>query len=320
MIGVTWNMSIKTFAVCPRVNGIYKITNIKNGRFYIGKAEGKKGFWGRWDQHRRDLRKNRHCCFYLQRAYEKYGEDCFTFEILEIKDFGVELVDLESEYIIKLGAMSFQNGYNMVNKYSEAPKIVREKHVVAKDFELIDPEGNLIKGRNLTQFCEELGFGVSSMHSVITGRLKSYKGYTSTNPDLNRVRREYRFVSPAGELVVFDDMAAFARKIGVNSSSVQSVIYGKNSNVKGYHLEHPSPKNQKNLDRLFNKKLLINKGLGIVVKFIEIRTFSNKHKVSFSCLQRFFAGRQGSQLTVKYNWETPTDEDMELYHMIEEGF
>lgn len=319
MMGVTWNMSIDSLAVCPKTNGIYRIRNTKNGRFYIGRAEGKKGFRARWGKHRNDLRRGTHHCAYLQHAFGKYGEECFIFEILELTDYGVPLKELESEYIVKLEAMSYQNGYNMVNKYSEKPKIVREHHVIAKEFELLDPEGNLVKGKNLVQFCEELGLNAGNMHNVITGRVNSCKGYKSVNPAFHLVKKEHRLLSPKGELCVFDNVHEFARKVGVSPGSMQGVLRGWKAHIRGYHLENPSPKHQKNLDRLFNKKILLNKGLGIIITFIAVKAFARKYNVSSTTLYNFFEGK-GNSLMDDYNWESPTKEEMDLFHIIEEGF
>lgn len=59
--------------------GIYKIRNVTNGKFYIGSSNNIKK---RFAAHRRMLRGNRHHCAHLQAAWNKYGEDCFRFEIV----------------------------------------------------------------------------------------------------------------------------------------------------------------------------------------------------------------------------------------------
>lgn len=60
-------------------SGIYKITNTKNGMFYIGSSVNIKR---RWSHHKSELKNNRHHNQYLQNAYNKYGKECFVFEIL----------------------------------------------------------------------------------------------------------------------------------------------------------------------------------------------------------------------------------------------
>ncbi len=59
---------------------IYKIRNVVNGKFYVGSTINQKD---RFRNHRKLLRKNKHHCAHLQAAWNKYGEDCFKFEIVE---------------------------------------------------------------------------------------------------------------------------------------------------------------------------------------------------------------------------------------------
>jgi group I intron endonuclease len=62
------------------VSGVYQITNTVNGHRYIGSAVN---FKKRWDVHRRSLSKGNHHSSYLQRAWNKYGSDCFEFSVIE---------------------------------------------------------------------------------------------------------------------------------------------------------------------------------------------------------------------------------------------
>lgn len=59
--------------------GIYKIRNVVNQKFYVGSSNDMKD---RFRQHRKLLRGNRHHCNHLQSAWNKYGEECFKFEVV----------------------------------------------------------------------------------------------------------------------------------------------------------------------------------------------------------------------------------------------
>lgn len=63
------------------VCGIYKI--ICNANYYIGSS---KNIQQRFYKHRAELRKGLHKNEHLQNAYNKYGEESFTLEIIEICD------------------------------------------------------------------------------------------------------------------------------------------------------------------------------------------------------------------------------------------
>lgn len=63
------------------ISGVYRIVNIINKKFYIGST---KDFDHRWEkQHKLLLNKNQHVNPYLQKAWNKYGEQNFKFEIIE---------------------------------------------------------------------------------------------------------------------------------------------------------------------------------------------------------------------------------------------
>lgn len=62
------------------MTAIYKIRNLINGKFYVGSSVDVRV---RFQTHRRNLRKGKHHCQPLQRAWDKYGEECFKFEVVE---------------------------------------------------------------------------------------------------------------------------------------------------------------------------------------------------------------------------------------------
>src|SRR6266581_8950197 len=65
----------------PTTSGIYRITCIVTGKFYIGSAIN---LCKRKNIHLHALRRNTHENPKLQNAWNKYGEPTFTFEVLEM--------------------------------------------------------------------------------------------------------------------------------------------------------------------------------------------------------------------------------------------
>lgn len=61
-------------------NVIYKIRNVVNNKFYVGSTVNTEV---RFKAHRRHLRKGKHQSPHMQAAWNKYGEDCFKFEVVE---------------------------------------------------------------------------------------------------------------------------------------------------------------------------------------------------------------------------------------------
>lgn len=94
---------------------IYKITNNKNGKIYIGKHCGDSD--GRWKTHLKNAlvaSRPEH----LYRAMKLYGVDNFTYEVIESHPLSVGdefLNEREKFYIKKFKSRSDENGYNMTD-------------------------------------------------------------------------------------------------------------------------------------------------------------------------------------------------------------
>lgn len=90
-------------------SGIYKITNLTNQMFYIGSSQD---LIKRWRDHRSVLNVNTHKNIYLQNAWNKYGEDNFEFEILEIVHIDL-LIEREQHWINFTKCYDRTIGYNL---------------------------------------------------------------------------------------------------------------------------------------------------------------------------------------------------------------
>lgn len=99
-----------------KVCGIYKITNIKNNKIYIGSS---KNILQRWRNHIKELESNKHKNIYLQNDWNEFKKENFIFEVL--KECAEEIrYSVEQEYLNNL--MPFYrtgNGYNISEKSTE---------------------------------------------------------------------------------------------------------------------------------------------------------------------------------------------------------
>ena len=77
---------------------IYQITNMVNGKYYIGSAES---FARREWQHKYDLKRGAHKNPRLQAAWNKYGADAFVFEVIEEITQGVSQLQIEDTYLMQ---------------------------------------------------------------------------------------------------------------------------------------------------------------------------------------------------------------------------
>ncbi len=90
------------------MTGIYCIKNKVNNKVYIGQSvDVKDRLW----HHKSSLKHNRHENDYLQKAWNKYGEDCFEFIVLEYCS-EEELNEKEISYIALYNSTNRDFGYN----------------------------------------------------------------------------------------------------------------------------------------------------------------------------------------------------------------
>lgn len=90
------------------MRGIYGILNKVNGKMYVGSAQKIEV---RWREHRYMLRTGTHHSPYLQRAWGKYGEDAFIFQVLEHIDSEPSLREAEQRWMDFYNTCG-RNGYN----------------------------------------------------------------------------------------------------------------------------------------------------------------------------------------------------------------
>lgn len=100
-----------------KVKGVYKILNLDTNKFYIGSSID---IYGRWKGHLYTLRNKKHRNPYLQRSYEKHGEDKFIFYLIENltykKHKGItinEFVRQREQYYLDTLKPYKGNGYNI---------------------------------------------------------------------------------------------------------------------------------------------------------------------------------------------------------------
>jgi group I intron endonuclease len=90
--------------------GVYCWRNLMNGKVYVGSAE--VSLAKRKCNHLSDLRQNIHCNIYLQRAWNKYGQKCFKFVVLE-RCRGDYCVAREQYWMDALNCYHPDYGYNL---------------------------------------------------------------------------------------------------------------------------------------------------------------------------------------------------------------
>ncbi len=76
---------------------VYKITNLVNGKVYIGKSVNPKARWGKHLSSARKKKKEQY--FYLHRSINKYGAENFVVDIIDSADSAEEAYDKEKYWV-----------------------------------------------------------------------------------------------------------------------------------------------------------------------------------------------------------------------------
>jgi group I intron endonuclease len=112
-------------------SGIYQITNLINGKIYIGQSID---IHKRWNEHRRLSKRIQQSHIPLNRAIERDGIENFRFDVLEVCE--ISKLDEKEIYWIEEKKSLAPNGYNLTEggngvKGFEMPQIGKDKLRIA---------------------------------------------------------------------------------------------------------------------------------------------------------------------------------------------
>lgn len=162
--------------------GVYMIRNNKNRKIYVGSTSG--SFKTRRSTHERKLRKETHENQYLQRAWNKYGEDTFVFLILEDMPDATpeEIIEAEQWYLDNVKTHSHNaGGYNIAldakapmggRKFTEEHKAKIGKANSGKNHYLYGkhPTAKALENMSKAQFANWSGRDAETRREKISGK------------------------------------------------------------------------------------------------------------------------------------------------------
>lgn len=213
----------------PRTSGIYRITCIPTGKIYIGSSCHP---FRRWIEHRRSLRAHCHCNLHLQRAWDKYGEDAFTFEVMEFV-MPWSLVEREQYWIDKLKPFS-PRGFNIgvkANSGSAGRKASPETRAKLSATHKGKPKStehraNISKSKRGTHY-----------HFDNDKRFQP-RGHTQTAEGVARraalLSKRYIVVSPEGIEFEIKNLSQFCRENDLDMPSMLRLCVGGAKQHKGW--------------------------------------------------------------------------------------
>lgn len=170
------------FISMEKVYLVYQIENLKNGKRYVGKTTN---FKQRVAYHKTYLRRNVHHNEYLQRAWNKYGEKCFEFKVLQTFPTRSQM-DLAEEFLILEGQTHLPpKGYNIqLGGWSDNPserglgKIREKAKAQMREVQQFDLEGTFItEYSSIKEAAQTVGADNSQIMKCCKGQAVTCKGY-----------------------------------------------------------------------------------------------------------------------------------------------
>ncbi len=232
--------------------GIYAITNNSNQKRYVGSSVDLDR---RKYEHFLTLRKGNHFNPHLQRAFSKYGESCFKFEVLE-NCLPEELTDKESDWIQKLESNLPERGYNtegclatwLGRKHSEETtqkiKTARATQVISESSRkkavqtILERSPNHFSeaGKKGWETLRDRGFTRQSINPEVY-KTKEFREKMSQVSKKNALKRSAPFVClETGK--VYRTTSEAAEEFGVSYKSVWRVLKGQRPTIKGNHFQY----------------------------------------------------------------------------------
>lgn len=219
--------------------GIYKITNTKNGKFYIGSS---KSIQARWYKHKSQLKHNRHENAHLQRSWNKYGSESFTLEIVEEVDFSI-ILKKEQYYLDSLKPFS-PYGFNIGKQASGGDNLTnhpRRKEIIEKM-----REGVIRRYQNLTP--EEK----KKISENMTGNKNPNFGNKWNKKQRNKASKRMKLNPPSNETV--QKMIEGSKKAWKDPEYKKKQIENRTGKGNSFYGKHHSNKTKSALSRKSLKK------------------------------------------------------------------
>lgn len=181
-------------------SGIYKITNKVTGKFYIGSSVN---FKRRWYMHKFELKRGKHGNIHLQRAWDKYGEESFVFEVIkEVEPTRKEILKEEQIFLDTLSPYG-ENGYNISK---EAGSILGYRHTKEARKKIVDSKLGKSRSEETKRKISEVQKGKTisqetrdKISKTLKGRPSPMKGRKASKETREKMSRSLKGIKKSEE-------------------------------------------------------------------------------------------------------------------------
>ena len=221
-------------------SGIYYIENLINNKKYIGQSNNIKD---RWRRHISELNKNKHHNDYLQKSWNKYGENNFMFEIIEY--CSIENLDDREQYWIDFyNTMDRDFGYNLKTGGQNGGSIMSDetKEKMSISVKNSYNNSNLRKTRSLNALEQ---WANPIIKEKILGKNNGMYGKHHSEESKKKMsehskgrkswRRNTTPILCVETNIKYDDATDVKNKLGYDSSGILKACRGEFKTSYGYH-------------------------------------------------------------------------------------
>lgn len=203
---------------------IYKITNLINGKVYIGQTIS--SIKHRWNSHKNSWHSNKRCCA-LYNAFDKYGIDNFIIEEIEACEVN-QLNEREIYWIDYYN--SFNEGYNLTRGGDG---------VCILDYSLIYTLWD--SGLTTEEIAQQIGATKHGVRNVLEG-YKNYSKEEGIHRGAKRIgiatgKRIQQYTLDGQYITTFPNATVAAESFGKGrpeSNNIRSCAHGRRKSAYGY--------------------------------------------------------------------------------------
>lgn len=213
----------------PRTSGIYRITCTANNKIYIGSTSN---LYKRQHDHFADMKRGAHGNRHLQAAWNKYGGDTFTFEVLEYV-MPWSRIDREQYWLDLLKPYNNAIGFNVAIR-ARGDKLSAEHRANISQSNMGHPVSVEARAKMsaskkgkpvLLETCEKAW-------AAITGRVVSIETRTKLADRKSKI--DWLVTKPDGTTILIRNLKKFCRTNNLNHGQMYAVDKGHRNHHKGY--------------------------------------------------------------------------------------
>lgn len=220
-------------------SGIYCIENLVNGKKYIGQSVN---IDARWAKHKSELNDNKHFNDYLQKSWNKYGQDNFNFYVLEFCNIE-QLDEREIYYINFYKTLNRDKGYNLMSGGTFGRKYSIESR---------EKMSQSLKGHEVSF---KTRIKISKNHADVNGENNGMYGKNHTEEAKRKVseanrgkvsaRRNRNAVCCIELDKTFEDATEASKELSLDSGGILKCCKGERKTCGGYHWKFVNLENNK---------------------------------------------------------------------------